>query len=1013
MKSVFTIVLICLCSTVLGQPHFYGVADYKGGSIFKFDAAANNITTVYKHQLNEVFPTGSLSKGKDGLLYGMTLTGGAEGTGAIFSYDAAQKHYKVLYTFAAKNGSHPTGEIAWGPDGKMYGLATYGGATNNGVLFSFDTQAGTFEHLYSFDGATGANPIGGLYKDSDGKLYGITQLGGANGEGVLFSFDPAQRVFKKHFDFNPAKGSYPCTGLTKGKDGKLYGATAAGGPEEWFSGSIYQFDQKRGTVSSLYYFNWQGDQGYEPVSRLTLMPDGKLYGATSGGGSNYAGVIFSFDPAQKAYAKLYDFSEASGATPAGHLVAGSDGTLYGTTKEGNSYNYGGVFSFNPATSKFQNLHALQYAEGINPAGTVCIGNDGLLYALTTFGGSPEYGTLFSINPKTSAYTKWKEWDEAPDGAYPQAALTRHTNGLYYGSTIGGGHFGKGVIYSFNPANEEYSVAHRFGAAAGQYMNGGFLAGKDGRLYGLMNGGGTGSAGQLFSFDPATGVVQALYNFEQATGANPDGSLLAGDDGKYYGTASGGGNGHGALFSYNPATGMYAPLFLFDGAAGSVPMDGFAKGADGKLYGVTQRGGAADMGVLYAFDPVTGVYAKLFHFSGADGEYPLKGVVAGKDGKLYGTTPTGGAHGQGVLYCYNPESGTYTVLFHFDEAQGANPNSRLSAGSDGHLYGTTRRGGTGNQGVVFAFKPQTGTYAMLKSFGGSGSGQPSGGSLSEYCAQPQTFYRDRDGDGFGNEGQSIQACSTPVGYTSAGNDCNDSNATIKPGGAEICGNGVDDNCNGQTDETCTQMPVLLVKDLMVSEAQGVAIVEVTLSKPVDKGVKVHFATFSGTALSGWDFGKNTGLLKFDEGDTKATIKIKIMRDNVKEGNEQFRIFFWKPKELTLTKNVVVITIKDSNIPFRGNNIAAGSKVGLLPESDCLRLLAYPNPALHQFTLLPSTQQKEMLSATVVNASGSVVEVLRNLQPNQPFVLGGRYAPGLYLVRLTQGSQTTTIKLIKQP
>ncbi|GAM10010.1 dyslexia-associated protein [Geobacter sp. OR-1] len=67
--------------------------------------------------------------------------------------------------------------------------------------------------------------------------------------------------------------------------------------------------------------------------------------------------------------------------------------------------------------------------------------------------------------------------------------------------------------------------------------------------------------------------------------------------------------------------------------------------------------------------------------------------------------------------------------------------------------------------------------------------------------PTTFYRDADGDGFGNPGQSVQDCSAPAGYVTNNQDCNDADAAIHPGAAEVC-NGKDDNCNGQIDEGVT-------------------------------------------------------------------------------------------------------------------------------------------------------------------------------------------------------------------
>ncbi len=63
---------------------------------------------------------------------------------------------------------------------------------------------------------------------------------------------------------------------------------------------------------------------------------------------------------------------------------------------------------------------------------------------------------------------------------------------------------------------------------------------------------------------------------------------------------------------------------------------------------------------------------------------------------------------------------------------------------------------------------------------------------------RTWYRDTDGDGFGNSGSTTTSCVQPNGYVESGGDCNDSDPNINPGQTEVC-NGVDDNCNGQTDE----------------------------------------------------------------------------------------------------------------------------------------------------------------------------------------------------------------------
>jgi len=61
------------------------------------------------------------------------------------------------------------------------------------------------------------------------------------------------------------------------------------------------------------------------------------------------------------------------------------------------------------------------------------------------------------------------------------------------------------------------------------------------------------------------------------------------------------------------------------------------------------------------------------------------------------------------------------------------------------------------------------------------------------------YEDYDKDGYGNASVSSSSCPPPTGYISLAGDCNDSNSKANPSATEISGNGIDDNCNGQTDE----------------------------------------------------------------------------------------------------------------------------------------------------------------------------------------------------------------------
>lgn len=80
-------------------------------------------------------------------------------------------------------------------------------------------------------------------------------------------------------------------------------------------------------------------------------------------------------------------------------------------------------------------------------------------------------------------------------------------------------------------------------------------------------------------------------------------------------------------------------------------------------------------------------------------------------------------------------------------------------------------------------------------GGDGGGDPDAGAS---CDDPETYYPDRDGDGFGDPGETRAACQPPAGFAALGTDCDDGDPDAHPGAADVC-NGGDDDCNGTADD----------------------------------------------------------------------------------------------------------------------------------------------------------------------------------------------------------------------
>lgn len=67
----------------------------------------------------------------------------------------------------------------------------------------------------------------------------------------------------------------------------------------------------------------------------------------------------------------------------------------------------------------------------------------------------------------------------------------------------------------------------------------------------------------------------------------------------------------------------------------------------------------------------------------------------------------------------------------------------------------------------------------------------------------TYYKDADGDGYGVTSMPSTGCTIPAGYSANGGDCDDTKFSVHPNAIEICGNGIDDDCNGQIDEAGCQ------------------------------------------------------------------------------------------------------------------------------------------------------------------------------------------------------------------
>jgi uncharacterized repeat protein (TIGR03803 family) len=413
--------------------------------------------------------------------------------------------------------------------------------------------------------------------------------------------------------------------------------------------------------------------------------------------------------AQFRFELVEGFDNSSDVAGPIQIIQASDGSFYGT--RGNE-----AFKID-ATGTRTTLHRFRGPDGQSPNGVIQ-GRDGDFYGTTATGGAagalPAYGTVFRMDAAGNVTVLHRFI--GPDGATPVAALVEAADGSFYGTTaFGGGSFvdgskpGNGTVFKID-ASGRFTSIHSFTgvctfttgcALTGANPRTELIQARDGDFYGTANADNFGLGGPTVFRMSSAGVVTTLVNFARA---KPAGPLLQASDGRIYGTAistDGGSNGlTGSVFVLGGGVGGHGF------SDGTIPTGRLVQGPDGAVYGTAVSNGydPAIRGALFKIDPA-GTFTSLHRFSGPDGANPPSGLTLGTDGRLYGTTPTGGPdfsssnRGFGTVFAVDT-AGMFTTIHAFaaTASAGSWPADGLTEAADGSIYGTTLDGGLGNGGI---------------------------------------------------------------------------------------------------------------------------------------------------------------------------------------------------------------------------------------------------------------------------------------------------------------------------
>ena len=347
------------------------------------------------------------------------------------------------------DGSKPYGNLIQATDGNLYGMTQHGGANGNGAVIKL-TPTGTESVLYSFAASgDGTNPQGSLVQATDGKLYGMTPSGGANATGTVFAIDLTSGTESVIHNFGgPGDGTAPYGSLIQASDGNLYGMTSGGGANG--AGTVFEINLTTGTESVIHSFGGPGD-GSAPYGTLIQASDGNLYGTTVTGGANGTGAVIKLTLATPTESVVYSFAATGdGTSPYGALLQASDGNLYGLTQSGGANNAGVAFrlQINPSVTETI-LHTFGGSgDGLHPFGGLIQASDGNLYGLTQLGGSHNFGILFKMT-LTGTETILHSFGASGDGSQPYGSLLQASSGGLYGTTTLGGTHNLGTIFELN------------------------------------------------------------------------------------------------------------------------------------------------------------------------------------------------------------------------------------------------------------------------------------------------------------------------------------------------------------------------------------------------------------------------------------------------------------------------------------------------------------------------------------------------------------------------------------
>jgi uncharacterized repeat protein (TIGR03803 family) len=485
-----------------------------------------------------------------------------------------------------------------------------------------------------------------------------------------------------------------------------------------FGGTLFRLDLPANSTSMIHSFN--NLDPHRAESGLTIGEDDWLYGTLRFNGSDNHGALYKIKRDGTGFTIVYHMQNSFGPTTRPYFH--TDGKIYFSDENE-------LLSYDPSSN------------AVNAFGTVpstfvrnlSIDTDDWIYFTTSF------GSLEKIKTDGTGETMLRNFNQHPDGYNGVAGVTEIPGDSLVGTLTAGGSHDGGIIYSIRKDGTEFTVLHEFEDDPGMDLEGSSPESKlvlyDGRLFGTTSRGGSYEFGVVYEINPdGTGfhVIADIPTGFTGRGDQSTGDIGITSDARII----------GAFYQFAHFSDGDQRFFSVDTSGlnfhGFGNVNQYESGHfnnsplildDETIAFTTQSMGRHDGGTFSEVSSSMSTFG-LFHFGASVNGFRPGELIKGSDGRLFGLTRFGGPGGNGIIYSIMPNGTGYTKLHEFDDTQGYDPRGKLLEGSDGKLYGATTWGGPHGSGCLFRIDKNGNNFQVLYDFANFDNGYSPTGSLVE-------------------------------------------------------------------------------------------------------------------------------------------------------------------------------------------------------------------------------------------------------------------------------------------